>query len=211
MKTLKVPEATIARLSVYSRFLEQAERRGITTVSSGDIAEGTGVTPAQVRKDLAYFGEFGTRGVGYNVSDLYYQIRRILGLNREWPVILVGAGKLGSALALYQGFLARGFRIVGIFDNDPAKVGQKLGSKEILPLELLSEVIQRFGVEIGILAVPADAAQGVAELMVAGGIKAVLNFSPCVLNVPEGVIVRNVDFSVHLEVLTFNLRFNRAS
>ncbi|MDH7577189.1 MAG: redox-sensing transcriptional repressor Rex [Bacillota bacterium] len=205
MKTLKIPEATVMRLSVYSRFLEQAEHHGIVTVSSGDIAEGVGVSPAQVRKDLAYFGEFGTRGVGYNVSDLYQQIRRILGLNREWPVVLVGAGKLGSALARYQGFLGRGFRIIGVFDNDPGQFGRKLNGSEVLPISQLEEVVQKNGVEIGIITVPAAAAQEVADRLVNAGIKAILNFSPRVLNVPGQVVIRNVDFSVNLEVLTFNL------
>lgn len=209
MKTLKVPEATVMRLSVYSRFLEQTEGEGIVTVSSADIAEGLGVTPAQVRKDLAYFGEFGTRGVGYNVSNLYHTITWILGLNQEWPIVLVGAGKLGSALASYQGFLGRGFCIVGIFDNDPRKVGQVLGSVKVLPIEKLGEVVQSRGVKIGIITVPASAAQEVAERLVAAKVKAILNFSPCVLNVPNHVFVRNVDFSLNLEVLTFKLGLNQ--
>ncbi len=208
MKAFKIPEATVMRLSVYSRFLEQADRHGIIIVSSGDIAEGVGVSPAQVRKDLAYFGEFGTRGVGYNVSSLYQQIRRILGLNREWLVVLVGAGKLGSALARYQGFLSRGFRIIGVFDNDPKQFGRKLNGTTIMPISQLDEVVQREGVEIGIITVPAGAAQEVADRLAAAGIKAILNFSPRVLNVPSRIVVRSVDFSVNLEVLTFNLGLN---
>lgn len=205
MKSLKIPEATIMRLSVYSRFLEQAEQKGIFTVSSGDIAEGVGVSPAQVRKDLAYFGEFGTRGVGYNTSDLYNHIRRILGLNREWSVVLVGAGKLGSALALYGGFLKRGFRIVGVFDNDPDRIGKKLGENIIQPVSEIETAVKNSGAEIGIIAVPASAAQDVAEQLVAAGVKAILNFSPRVLNVAKRTVIRNVDFSVYLEVLTFNI------
>lgn len=205
MKTLKIPEATVMRLSLYSLFLDQAEREGKTTVSSGEIAEGVGVSPAMVRKDLAYFGEFGTRGVGYNTGDLNQQIRRILGLNREWPVILVGAGKLGSALALYQGFIRRGFNIVGVFDNDPERCGKKLGKIVVQPVSEMEDVIKRLGVKMAIIAVPADVAQEVAEHLVNAGVKAILNFSPRVLNVPEDVVVRHVDFSVHLGVLTFNL------
>ncbi len=205
MKTLKIPEATVMRLSLYSLFLEQAEQEGKVTVSSGEIAEGAGVSPAMVRKDLAYFGEFGTRGIGYNAGDLNRQIRRILGLNREWPVILVGAGKLGSALALYEGFVRRGFHIVGVFDNDPERFGKKLGQVVVQPVSQMEEVIRKRGVEMAIIAVPADAAQEVAERLVDAGVKAILNFSPRVLNVPKEVVVRHVDFSVHLGVLTFNL------
>lgn len=209
MKTLKVPEATVMRLAVYSRFLEQAEQQGIVTVSSGAIADGAGVSPAQVRKDLAYFGDFGTRGVGYPTGELLRHIRRILGLNRCWPVVIVGAGKLGSALALYEGFLSRGFRIVGVFDVDPGTIGKLFGSVEVFPVSRLEEVITREAVEIGIITVPADAAQEVGERLVAAGVKAVLNFSPHVLNLPEDIIVRHVDFSLHLEVLTFNLVFGK--
>ncbi|HAA90789.1 MAG: Redox-sensing transcriptional repressor rex [Thermoanaerobacterales bacterium 50_218] len=209
MKTLKIPQATVLRLSLYSRFLEQVAEKGVVTVSSVEIADGVGVNPAQVRKDLAYFGEFGTRGVGYNVKELSQHIRKILGLHQVWPVVLIGAGKLGSALALYEGFQKRSFRIVGVFDNDPEKIGKKLGHLEILPLDRLAEVVEEEGSQIGIIAVPADAAQQVAERLVGVGIKAILNFSPCVLNVGEEVIVQNVDFSVNLEALTFNLQMRR--
>lgn len=209
MKTTKVPEATILRLAVYSRYLEHLERQGVETVSSVAIADGAGVTSAQVRKDLAYFGEFGTRGVGYNVIDLRGHIDRILGLDRTWPVVLVGAGKLGSALALYEGFLLRGFHIVGVFDIDPEPVGKRFGSIIVLPVDRLEEVIKKRGAEIGIITVPARAAQEVGERLVAAGIKAILNFSPYVLSLPEDVLVRHVDFSLHMEVLTFNLTVNK--
>ncbi len=193
------------RLAVYSRFLENAKQRGVVTISSGSIAEGTGVTPAQVRKDLAYFGEFGTRGVGYNVRELNGHVLRILGLNHKWPTVLVGAGKLGSALALYEGFLARGFHIVGIFDVDTDPVGKRFGSIEVLPVSQLEEVISKYNVQIGIITVPVAAAQDVGERLAGAGIKAILNFSPKVINLPADIIVRHVDFSLHLEVLTFNL------
>lgn len=209
MKTLKIPEATIMRLAVYSRYLEHAEKQGITTVSSAAIADGSGVSPAQVRKDLAYFGEFGTRGVGYRTGELNSHIRRILGLNRCWSAVIVGAGKLGSALALYEGFLSRGFRIVGVFDVDPGIVGKYLGDSEVLHVSQLEELIAREKAEIGIITVPASAAQEVGERLVKAGVRALLNFSPLVLNLPEDVIVRNVDFSLHLEVLTFNLVFGK--
>ncbi|MBE3588232.1 MAG: redox-sensing transcriptional repressor Rex [Thermoanaerobacteraceae bacterium] len=210
MKTLRVPEATVTRLSVYSRFLERLDRNGITTVSSGEIAEGVGVSPAQVRKDLAYFGEFGTRGVGYNVKDLMRYTKKILGLDQNWPLILVGAGNLGYALCTYKGFNSRGFQIVGVFDNDLTKIGKKIADLEVLPMEKMPEVIKKHGARIGIVAVPPRAAQEVVDYMVKNGLEAILNFAPVALNLPEGIEIRNVDLSVKLEILTFNLGFKSA-
>ncbi|OQA08198.1 MAG: Redox-sensing transcriptional repressor Rex [Firmicutes bacterium ADurb.Bin373] len=209
MKTLRVPEATIIRLSVYSRFLEQLDKKGIVTVSSVEIADGVGVSPAQVRKDLAYFGEFGTRGVGYNVRDLMHYTSKILGLNEPWPLVLVGAGNLGFALSTYRGFNNRGFSVVGIFDNDLTKIGKKIVDMEVSPPEKMPEIIARHRVKIGIIAVPAGAAQEVADLMVENGLVAILNFAPVSLNVPEHIELRNVDLSVNLEILTFNLGLRR--
>jgi redox-sensing transcriptional repressor len=205
VKTLKIPEATIIRLSVYSRFLAQAERLGVITVSSGDIASGVGVSSAQVRKDLAYFGEFGTRGVGYNVSELYRHTKKILGLNNEWSVVIVGAGKLGSALAAYGGFRERGFCVEAIFDNDPDRIGKKVEGLEVLPIERLQAFLADSPAEIGVIAVPAAGAQEVCDQLVSAGIKAILNFAPRVITVPDDVVLRNVDLSVNLEILTFNL------
>lgn len=210
MKVVKIPEATISRLSVYSRFLENLDRRGIITVSSDEIAKGVGVSPAQVRKDLAYFGEFGTRGVGYNVKDLKRQTMKILGLQEPWPLILAGAGNLGSALCSYKGFNDRGFSIVGVFDNDLTKIGKKIHDLEVYPPEKMPEVVEKYGVKIGIIAVPQRFAQEVADQMVRCGLKAILNFAPLTLNVPEHVEVRNVDLAVNLEVLTFNLGYKRS-
>lgn len=209
MKTLKIPEATIIRLSVYSRFLAQVERKGIVTISSGEIAKGVGVGSAQVRKDLAYFGEFGTRGVGYNVSELYGHLMKILGLTTQWNVVIVGAGKLGSALAMYGGFLERGFKVVGIFDNDPKKIGQKLADVEIMGVDRLREVVNKQNAHIGIITVPADEAQETANELVAANVRAILNFSPRVLNVPDDVVIRHVDLSVNLEILSFYLGYQR--
>ena len=205
MKAFKIPEATIIRLSVYSRYLEQAEKRGVVTISSGEIAEGVGVSPAQVRKDLAYFGEFGTRGVGYNVKDLLYHTLKILGLNGEWNIILVGAGNLGSALLSYRGFRERGFNVLGIFDNDLTKIGRSLVNLKIQPPEEISQFVEDNNVKIAILAVPVSVAQETADLLIKSGVKAILNFAPKVLNVPREVEVRNIDLSVNLEILTFNL------
>ncbi|HZK84903.1 MAG TPA: redox-sensing transcriptional repressor Rex [Desulfosporosinus sp.] len=209
MKTLKIPEATIIRLSVYSRHLTDVDRRGIITTSSGDIAEGVGVSPAQVRKDLAYFGEFGTRGVGYNVKDLRQHILRILGLSSDWSVSLVGAGNLGLALSSYKGFRERGFIITSIFDADPKKVGTMIGNVEVLPIEQLVEVAKQNLTQIGIVAVPAQVAQEIADQLIEAGVKAILNFAPVILNIPPQIELRNVDLAVNLEVLTFNVGAQR--
>ena len=205
MKNLKIPEATIVRLSVYSRFLEQVDRKGIITISSGEIAEGVGVSPAQVRKDLAYFGEFGTRGVGYNVKDLLRHTLKILGLNGQWNVILIGAGNLGSALVSYRGFRERGFNIVGVFDNDLSKIGKRLVDLEVMGTERLEEVVRQHNVKIGIMTIPAKSAQESADLLISAGVKAILNFAPTVLSVPDEIEVRDIDLSTRLEILTFHL------
>ncbi|MFR6291923.1 MAG: redox-sensing transcriptional repressor Rex [Peptococcaceae bacterium] len=205
MKELKIPEATVSRLSVYSRFLTEVEKQDIISISSGEIAEGVGGTPAQVRKDLAYFGEFGTRGVGYNVKQLNQEIMNILGLTKRWNVILIGAGNLGSALSQYRGFRERGFRIIGVFDNDLNKVGLKLNGLPIYAVSQMAEFIGKNDVTIGIIAVPAEYAQDIADILVETDIKGILNFAPVVLTIPEEVEVRNVDLTVNLEVLTYNI------
>lgn len=210
MKTLRVPEATVTRLSIYSRYLERLDRNGVNSVSSGEIADGVGVSPAQVRKDLAYFGEFGTRGVGYNVKDLMRYTLKILGLDRHWNLILVGAGNLGYALCTYKGFNNRGFSIVGVFDNDLTKIGKRINELEVLPMESMPELIKEQNVRIGIIATPTRAAQEVADYMVKSGLQAILNFAPLPLTLPDYIEVRNVDLSVKLEILTFNLGFKSA-
>jgi len=210
VKTLRVPEATVTRLSIYSRYLERLDRNGVSSVSSGEIADGVGVSPAQVRKDLAYFGEFGTRGVGYNVKDLMRYTLKILGLDRHWNLILVGAGNLGYALCTYKGFNDRGFSIAGVFDNDLTKIGKRINDLEVLPMEAMMDVIKEHNVRIGIIATPTRAAQEVADLMIKCGLQAVLNFAPMPLTLPDYVEVRNVDLSVKLEILTFNLGFKAA-
>lgn len=209
MKALKIPEATVMRLSVYSRYLTQIDARGVTTISSAEIAGEVGVSPAQVRKDLAYFGEFGTRGVGYNVQDLNQHIIKILGLTTSWPVIIVGAGNLGTALSMYGGFRDRGFKIIAIFDNDEAKIGYKLNGIEVYPMERMAEVAAQKKARIGIVAVPAAAAREVVDQLVAAKIRGILNFAPRVVNVPDSVELRNVDLSVNLEIITFNLGYRR--
>ena len=209
MKTLKIPEATIIRLSVYSRHLTEVDRKGVITISSGDIAEGVGVSPAQVRKDLAYFGEFGTRGVGYNVKDLHRHILKILGLSQDWSVTLVGIGNLGLALSTYKGFRERGFIITSIFDNDPKKIGTTINGVEVMSTDKLVDIVAANKTQIGIIAAPSPVAQEVADKLVGAGVKAILNFAPVVLNVPPEVELRNVDLAVNLEVLTFNVGAHR--
>ena len=205
MKELKIPEATVSRLSVYSRYLTEVEKQNIVNISSGEIAEGMGGTPAQVRKDLAYFGEFGTRGVGYNVKQLNQEIMNILGLTKRWNVILIGAGNLGSALSQYRGFRERGFQIIGVFDNDLNKVGLKLNGLPIYAVNQMADFIENNDVAIGIIAVPAEYAQDIADILVETKIKGILNFAPVVLTIPDNVEVRNVDLTVNLEVLTYNI------
>jgi len=209
LKAFKIPEATVQRLSIYSRFLHQLMGDREETVSSGQIAQGVGVSSAQVRKDLAYFGEFGTRGVGYKVDELYGYLMEILGLDHAWNVIIIGAGKLGSALALYRGFKDRSFIIKAILDLDKNKIGNQLGQLQVNDINRLSEMIQENNINIGVITVPADEAQKVTDELVAAGVKAILNFSPRVLQVPTDVVLRNVDLSVNLEVLSFNLTQNK--
>ncbi|MDD3268336.1 MAG: redox-sensing transcriptional repressor Rex [Syntrophomonadaceae bacterium] len=209
MKVYKIPEATVMRLSIYSRYLRQLMDEEKETISSGEIAIGVGVSSAQVRKDLAYFGEFGTRGVGYKVEELYGYLMKILGLDHRWNIIIIGAGKLGSAFALYQGFMDRGFTISAIMDVDEKIIGTELEGVKIEAMDVLEERVKARNITLGVITVPAFAAQEVTDQLVASGVKAILNFSPRVLKVPNEVILRNVDLSVNLEVLSFYLAFNR--
>jgi redox-sensing transcriptional repressor len=205
LKAFKIPEATVQRLSIYSRYLHQLMGEGEDTVSSGQIARGVGVSSAQVRKDLAYFGEFGTRGVGYKVDELYGYLMEILGLDHEWNVIIIGAGKLGSALALYQGFRERGFVVKAILDVAENKIGSTLGQLRVEPLDVLEKRVKEYDIHVGVVTVPAQEAQKDTDQMIQAGVKAILNFSPRVLKVPHDVVLRNVDLSVNLEVLSFNM------
>ncbi|MDD2401356.1 MAG: redox-sensing transcriptional repressor Rex [Clostridia bacterium] len=205
MKSMKIPEATVLRLSIYSRYLKQLWEKGVTNVSSGEIAEGVNGTSAQVRKDLAYFGEFGTRGVGYKVRILDKQITEILGINNEWEVVIVGAGNLGSALTHYKGFKERRFNIQAVFDNDENKIGSKINDVLVYSITDMDNFIKENDIQIGIVAVPATYAQGVVDILIKAGIKSILNFAPTVISVPEHVEHRSVDLVVNLEVLTYNL------
>jgi redox-sensing transcriptional repressor len=201
--------ASAARLSLYLRCLEGWRRDGRATASSKALAEALGIRDTQVRRDLAYLGRVGRRGVGYRVADLTDLIREALGIDREWPAILVGAGNLARALLRYRGFAERGFRIAGLFDADPAKVGQRIEGLEVLPVAQLRRRARRLGAELGIVAVPWEAAQEVGKLLAAAGIKGVLNFAPAVLRLPAGIAVVNVDLTIQLEQLAFQVQAGR--
>jgi len=201
----KIPEMTIRRLSVYTRSLLQLEEDGVKAVSSQELAERFNLNSAQVRKDLAYFGEFGVRGIGYYVAGLKAELQRILGLDRQWAVALVGFGNLGSALFHYKGFSRQGFRIALIIDDDPSKTGHDVDSVPIVSNRDMAREIKSRGIHIAIVAVPAESAQAVTDQLVAAGIKAVLNFAPTRLRVGREVRLKNVDLSIELETLSFYL------
>ncbi len=196
---------TVRRLSVYTRCLQQLEEDGVRTVSSQELAERFNLNSAQVRKDLAYFGEFGVRGIGYYVSGLKAELQKILGLDREWPVALVGFGNLGAALCHYKGFARQGFRIAAVFDDDPAKVHREVDGTPVFATRELAREVKARGIQIAIVAVPAESAQTVADALVEAGIKAVLNFAPARLRVPRDVRLQGVDLSIELETLSFYL------
>ena len=201
----KIPEMTIRRLSVYTRCLQQLEEDGVKTVSSQELAERFNLNSAQVRKDLAYFGEFGVRGIGYYVAGLKAELQKILGLDREWAVALVGFGNLGSALLRYKGFARQGFRIVAIFDDDPAKAGREVSGVPIFKSRDLGREVRARGIQIAIIAVPPEAAQAVTDQLVEAGIKAILNFAPSRLRAPRDTRLKHVDLSIELETLSFYL------
>jgi len=207
LKKKSIPSITINRLSIYHRCLEKIteKEKGLEVISSFKIAEMTGINSAQIRKDLAYFGEFGKRGIGYPIIDLEKELKKILGLDKKWSVIIAGAGNLGKALVKYKGFQKRGFIIKGIFDNNPSKIGKKLGHIFIYDIKEVEKFIQAENINIGILVVPADSAQEVADKMIAGGIKAILNFAPIHIVLPPEIKIHNVDLSIEFEGLTYYL------
>jgi len=202
----RIPEATVARLPVYLRCLVDLASVNVTTVSSEHLAERCGVNAAKVRKDLSHLGTYGTRGVGYDVEVLLAQISRQLGLTQDWPVAIVGLGNLGHALANYRGFGARGFRIVALFDADPARVGEVIDGIAIRSIEDLPVVAAATPIAIGIIAVPAAVAQAVADHLVGAGVRSILNFAPAVITVPDRVSLRKVDLSIELQILSFYSR-----
>ncbi|MGH9300345.1 MAG: redox-sensing transcriptional repressor Rex [Acidimicrobiales bacterium] len=202
----RIPPATVARLPVYFRVLEGESGDGVATISSERLAELAGLNAAKVRKDLSCLGSYGTRGAGYDVDFLLSQIGHELGLNQDWPVVIVGVGNLGRALVNYAGFQSRGFSVVALFDSDPAKVGQSVAGQVIRPVDDIVAVLGTASGTIGVVATPGGAAQGVVDALVSVGVTSVLNFAPTVLSVPEGVTVRDVDVSIELQILSFYQR-----
>jgi redox-sensing transcriptional repressor len=201
----RIADSTVRRLSAYLRFLEDFETRGLATISSEELAKLGGTTSAQVRKDLSFFGSFGKRGLGYSVPELAGRLREILGLGREWRVVIIGAGKIGAALAQYRGFRQRGFTILAAYDNNPSKVGKKLEGIPVRDIAHLDRDIQREKPDIVVLAVPGDEAQNVVDRVVRAGIKAILNFAPAQLHAPSDVTVKTVNMAMELEGLSFAL------
>jgi len=206
-KSMKIPKATITRLSLYCRQLELLEFDGYRMVSSEKLAWLCQVNPAQVRKDLGYFGEFGVRGVGYDVRDLMLEIKKILAVNRDWNMGIVGVGNLGSALLQNQNFPARGFYFVAAFDSDTEKIGKIIFPGLVIrDLEDLKETVKASDIEIGVITTPASVAQGIADLFLEADVNAILNFSPTQLHVPEGCLVESIDFTIKLDILTYKLK-----
>lgn len=201
----RIADSTVRRLSIYLRFLEDFEERGLATVSSDELARRGGTTSAQVRKDLSFFGSFGKRGLGYSVPELATALREILGLGRQWKVVIVGAGKIGAALAQYRGFRQRGFSIVAAYDTNPEKIGRTLEGIEIRDMARFEADVAAERPEIAVLATPTDAAQSALDRVNRAGIKAVLNFAPVQLHAPTDVTVKTVNMAMELEGLTFAL------
>lgn len=201
----KVPEIVIGRLPIYLRALQVMAAEGREVTSSQELGERLGISSAQIRKDLSYFGNFGKQGTGYRIPDLIAHLKRILKVDRTWDMILVGAGNLGHALAQYQGFVPRGFRLVAIFDNDPEKIGRPVGPHIVRDVQELPEFVAAHRIQIAMIAVPASAAQEVADLCVQAGIRALLNYAPIHLRVPPGVWVQYIDPVIHLQQMTYYL------
>ncbi|MCX6398263.1 MAG: redox-sensing transcriptional repressor Rex [Propionibacteriales bacterium] len=204
MSPTRIPEATVARLPVYLRALNSLLDADIATCSSEELATAAGVNSAKLRKDLSHLGSYGTRGVGYDVEYLRYQISREIGLTQDWPVVIVGIGNLGHALANYSGFSSRGFRTVALLDADNRRHGDLVAGMKIRSFGELNAIVREHGVAIGVIATPAASAQSVADQMVSAGIRSILNFAPAVLSVPEGVDVRMVDLSSELQILAYH-------
>jgi redox-sensing transcriptional repressor len=198
-----IPEATVSRLPVYLRALVDLAAAGTTTVSSEALASAAGVNSAKVRKDLSHLGSYGTRGVGYDVAYLIHQIRRELGLTQHWSIVIVGIGNLGQALANYRGFAERGFDVAALVDADPDKIGSTVDGHLVRSIDELPAMVAEHDIAIGVIATPASAVQEVADLMVAAGVRSILNFAPAMISVPPGVSVRKVDLAVELQILAF--------
>lgn len=203
MRDGRIPEATVARLPGYLRVLAEAAEQGVDTLASEDLAHASGVNAAKVRKDLSYLGTHGTRGVGYDVARLAARLSQALGLVTDRPLLLVGTGNLGRALASYGGFADRGFRLVGLIDADPAMIGRELAGLTVSPPEALEDLVSAHEVAVAVLAVPVAAAQATTDRLVAAGVRAILSFAPTYLRVPPEVTVRRVDLATELQILAF--------
>jgi len=205
MYTDKIPDIIIGRLPVYLRALQRMSEKGIKTTSSQELGEHVGISAAQIRKDISQFGEFGKQGTGYSIPFLLDKLREILKVDRVWEVALVGAGDIGHALARYQGFTDRGFRIICVFDNDSSKVGSKVGSFTVEEMSKISDRVRECNIRVAMITVPAPAAQVVADILVKAGIKAILNYAPISINVPNDVHVQYIDPASHLQRMTYYL------
>jgi redox-sensing transcriptional repressor len=199
-----IPDATVARLPVYLRALNALAEQGVMSCASNELAEQAGVNPAKLRKDLSYLGSYGTRGVGYDVEYLRYQIAREMGQTQDWDVVIVGVGNLGSALSAYQGFSTRGIRVAALVDADPHRVGTTVSDIVVSALDDLDTIVAERQISIGVIATPGTAAQEVADRLVAAGITSILNFAPALVQVPDGVDVRKVDLSIELQILAYH-------
>ena len=206
-----IPNPAVRRLSLYLRQLEAFKRKDRRTISSKQLGESLGLTDAQVRKDLAYFGQFGHPGIGYKVDDLIGEVRRILGTDKTWNVLLVGVGNLGRALMAYRGFASKGFQLVAVFDNDQSKVGKRQATFTVLPLSDLQPTIRAQNIKLAMIAVPADVAQDVADQLIEAGIRGLLNFAPVSITVPPHIALNAVDLAVQLEQLSFQVSFPNLS
>jgi redox-sensing transcriptional repressor len=200
-----IPDIVVGRLPLYLRALQRMSEEGRRVTSSQELGENLGISAAQIRKDLSQFGGFGKQGTGYDISYLIENLCGILRVDRVWDVVVVGAGDIGSAIARYQGFSNRGFRVSMIFDSDPGKIGMKIGPFVVQDAGMMVDTIRRIGIKIGMIAVPASHAQAVADELVKAGIQAILNYAPLNLNVPEGVWVQHIDPVTHLQRMTYYL------
>jgi len=205
MEQKPIPDIVVGRLPIYLRALQRMAQEGQSVTSSQELSERLGISAAQIRKDLSQFGEFGKQGTGYNIEFLVDQLRQILKVNRVWDIAVVGAGDIGSAVARYQGFADRGFRVTMIFDIDPQKIGATIGAFTIQDFAKMAELIRNAGIRVAMITVPATQAQEVTDELVKAGVKAILNYAPIQINVPEGIYVQHTDPVTHLQRMTYYL------
>ena len=205
MTTKKIPDIIIGRLPLYLRALERMANNGEIVTSSKELGEGVGISAAQIRKDISQFGEFGKQGTGYNIKFLIEKLREILNIDRVWDVAIIGAGDIGHGVARYQGFLERGFRVTLAFDNDPKKIGSKIGDIQVQDIDKMVDAINESNVKVAMIAVPAKYAQNVADELAKTQVKAILNYAPLTITVPEGVRVQYIDPATHLQWMTYYL------